>query len=350
MAVLRPFKLFRKDGETLVMEETKVFCIYREETEFAVQTGIVGCASIDDYGNCIIKKHENTKAEKVEDRTREYDLTGESTEPIFLAYHKRDDVLTKLMAEYIECHEKDYEKEGSGIKHTYWIVRDKELIGNIKSYFQELDTFYIADGHHRCMSAYNVGMLRRDRNPDYTGEEEFNYVLSAVFPHDELKIMEYNRIVKDMNGHTEEEIVKAIEQQGFDVKYCGTSMIKPTKKHEIVMYISENWYMITWKGQLEDGDAVKSLDATILQDLILDPIFDIKDPRRDLRLDFVGGIDCDDCLIQRMEKMDYVGFILYPVSIEEVFAVADSNQVMPPKSTWFEPKLGSGLFIHRLEC
>ncbi|MDD7511658.1 MAG: DUF1015 family protein [Peptostreptococcaceae bacterium] len=347
MAVFKPFKLEKEDGSGTA--ESDSFCIYREETEGCIQTGVVGCASIDEYGEKKIRKHENTRADKVEAITLEYDKQGFIREPIFLTYYKRDNCLTNLISRYAETHPCDFSKsDKKGVKHTYWIVKDEKTIEDIKECLSSIDVLYIADGHHRCASVYNVGMLRRERDSEFTGEEEFNYMLSAVFPHDELLLMEFNRGIRDLNGHSPQSLISSIENEGFSVTAMGNHIVKPKEKHEIIMTVEGQWYSIKPKEKIEESDAVKSLDATILQDRILEPVFGIHDPRTDKRLEFFGGIHSTEELVSRLNDEIKIGFILYPVSIEDMFRVADNDQVMPPKSTWFEPKMGTDLFIRKI--
>lgn len=334
-----------KKGE-FIKEESPCFYLYELVMNGRSQTGIVGCASIDDYTEGVIKKHENTRAEKEEDRIRHVDTLNAQTGPIFLAYRDREDLrrltdeVKKSKALY------DFTSE-DGITHRVYKIDDTDKLQEISEIFQSMGSLYIADGHHRCASAVKVGLKRRKEHPDYTGNEEFNYFLSVVFPDSELLIMDYNRVVKDLNGLTGEQFLNRITEC-FTVTQKGTEPVRPSQKGEIGLYLDGKGYLLTLKENYRSTDPVKGLDVSLLQDLILSPILGIKDPKTDARIDFVGGIRGLSELKRRTETDMKAAFSMYPTSIGELFAVADAGLLMPPKSTWFEPKLRSGLFIHSL--
>lgn len=329
-----------------VQEEKPVYYIYELTMNGRVQTGIVACASVDDYQNQIIKKHENTRADKELDRVRHVDTCNAQTGPIFLAY-RANDVLREILARNKQ--EKsiyDFTSE-DGITHRVWCIAKEEDIETIQNTFAGIEQIYIADGHHRCASAVKVGLKRREVNPSYTGEEEFNYFLSVLFADEELMIMDYNRVVKDLNGLSEEEFMQKV-QDVFTIAEHDAICHKPEKKGQISMLLNDVWYLLEIKEEYMSDDPVDGLDVAILQNLCLAPILGIEDPKTDKRIDFIGGIRGIEELERRVKTDCKVAFAMYPTSIHELFGVADANRLMPPKSTWFEPKLRSGLFIHAL--
>ena len=323
------------------------FYLYELTMNGRSQTGIVACASIDDYANNIIKKHENTRADKEIDRIRHVDTLNAQTGPIFLAYRDRDDLKAIVNKCKNEAPVYDFVSD-DGIGHRAFLIDDETDIKTISSIFSTMDSIYIADGHHRCASAAKVGFKRREENPGYTGEEEFNYFLSVLFPDSELMIMDYNRVVKDLNGLSDEEFLNKIKEI-FDVKECGDEVVKPEKKGQFGMYLNNKGYLLTVKEKDLSTDPVEGLDVSILQNLLLGPVLGIEDPKTDKRIDFVGGIRGLSELKKRTNSDMKVAFSMYPTSIGELFAVADAKLLMPPKSTWFEPKLRSGLFIHSIK-
>lgn len=334
-----------KEGR-FVQEETPCYYLYEQTMDGRAQTGIVACASIDDYSDNIIKKHENTRADKEQDRINHVDICNMQTGPIFLAY-RATDVLRKLISEVKQTAALyDFVSE-DGIGHKVWVVSDADKLNTIQRSFAAIPAVYIADGHHRCASAVKVGQKRRAENPGYTGEEEFNYFLSVLFPDEELKILDYNRVVKDLNGLTKEAYFERIAQD-FEVEEKGTEPYTPEKKGTFGMYLDGTWYCLTAKQELLSEDAVDGLDVSILQKFILAPVLGIQDPKTDKRIDFVGGIRGLKELERRANSDMKLAFSMYPTSIGELFAVADASRLMPPKSTWFEPKLRSGLFLHDL--
>lgn len=323
------------------------FYLYELTMNGRSQTGIVACASIDDYANNIIKKHENTRADKEIDRIRHVDTLNAQTGPIFLAYRDRDDL--KAIVE--KCKNKipvyDFVSD-DGIGHRAFLIDEEADTKTISSIFSTMDSIYIADGHHRCASAAKVGFKRREENPGYSGEEEFNYFLSVLFPDSELMIMDYNRVVKDLNGLSDEAFLDKIKEI-FEMKECGDEVVKPERKGQFGMYLNNKGYLLTVKEKDLSTDPVDGLDVSILQNLLLGPVLGIEDPKTDKRIDFVGGIRGLSELKKRTNSDMKVAFSMYPTSIGELFAVADAKLLMPPKSTWFEPKLRSGLFIHSIK-
>lgn len=329
-----------------IQEEKPCYYLYEQTMDGRSQTGIVACASIDDYCNNIIKKHENTRADKEQDRINHVDICNMQTGPIFLAY-RANDVLRRLVNTVkAEPPIYDFVSE-DGIGHRVWIIAKEDDVIQIQEAFAALDSVYIADGHHRCASAAKVGLKRREQFPAYTGEEEFNYFLSVLFPDEELHILDYNRVVKDLNGFTTEEFMEKIKTC-FQVEEIGEAAYRPVSKGTFGMYLEDTWYCLSAKEDIMSDDAVKGLDVSILQDNLLEPILGIKDPKSDKRIDFVGGIRGLKELERRVHTDMKIAFSMYPTSIDELFAVADAERLMPPKSTWFEPKLRSGLFLHDL--
>lgn len=334
-----------KRGE-FVMEDKPAYYVYELVMNGRSQTGIGACASVDDYENQVIKKHENTRAEKEADRIRHVDICNAQTGPIFLAYRRRDDIQSQVEEAMKKQPLYDFTAD-DGIIHRLWVIDDEQSVRIIKEAFAQVDTVYIADGHHRCASAVRVSHMRRKQNPDYTGKEEFNYFLSVIFPDDQLYIMDYNRVVKSLNGYTEEEFLEKTREI-FQTERIGAQPYHPAHKGEIGMYLKDTWYKLTVKEEMLSGDPVKDLDVAVLQDYLLQPVLGILDPKSDGRIDFVGGIRGMAELEKRVRSDSKVAFAMYPTDIHELFAVSDAGKLMPPKSTWFEPKLRSGLLIHLL--
>ena len=329
-----------------VQEEECRYYVYQQVMDGRSQTGIVACASIDDYLNNVIKKHENTRADKEADRIRHVDICNAQTGPIFLAYRSDERLRQAMNAAMKQDPVYDFVSE-DGITHRVWIA-GREWTDRIQEAFFGLQAVYIADGHHRCASAVKVGLKRRAEHPGFTGEEEYNYFLSVLFPEDELKIMDYNRVVRDLNGMEEEAFLNRVREDFFMEK-AETVPYKPEKKGTFGMYLNDTWYVLRAKEKILSDDAVAGLDVSILQDRLLGPVLGIEDPKTDKRIDFVGGIRGLRELEERTHKDMKIAFSMYPTSIQELFAVADAGRLMPPKSTWFEPKLRSGLFIHSLK-
>lgn len=330
-----------------VQDPTPCFYLYELTMDGHSQTGVVGCASIDDYRNNVIKKHENTRADKEEDRIRHVDTCSMQTGPIFLAYRAKEDLKEKIGELKKQAPVYDFVSE-DGIGHRVWVIDNDSDVSMIEEAFGKIPAIYIADGHHRCASAVKVGLKRREQYPDYTGEEEFNYFLSVIFPDEELRILDYNRVVKDLNGLDATAFLTRIGEY-FTVEKKGQAPYRPTKKGMFGMYLEDEWYSLVAKEKIKSEDAVEGLDVSFLQNYLLDPILGIKDPKTDKRIDFVGGIRGLGELERRVHTDMKVAFAMYPTSIAELFAVADAGRLMPPKSTWFEPKLRSGLFLHEIE-
>ncbi len=328
-----------------VADSKEMYYIYELTMDGRAQTGIVACASIDDYQDGVIKKHENTRADKEIDRITHVDTCNAQTGPIFLAYRAQEDIDNIINKIKTDVPEFDFVSE-DGIGHRGWLVSAEEDINTIKESFDKLSQIYIADGQHRAASAVKVGIKRRDENPDTTGVEEYNFFLSVLFPHNQLKILPYNRVVKDLFGNSKEEFLDKIKKC-FDVETTSEAY-SPEKKNTFGMYLDGQWYKLTAKTEIISDDPVEGLDVSILQNNLLKPILGIDDPRTDKRIDFVGGIRGLEELERRVANDMEIAFSMYPTSIEELFDVADANMLMPPKSTWFEPKLRSGIFIHKL--
>lgn len=328
-----------------VRDEAPCYYIYELTMEGRVQTGIVACASIDDYLKGVIKKHENTRAEKEADRICHVDSCNAQTGPIFLTY-RADDVISGIVNEKKqEAPLYDFVSE-DGIRHRVFLIDDLQQINTLQESFAKIGKIYIADGHHRAASAVKVGLKRRKEHPDYTGREEFNYFLSVLFPDEELMIMDYNRVVRDLNGLDTAGFLEKVKGIFDVVKLEGRR--KPEKKGQVSMFLEGSWYGLSIKEQDKSGDPVEGLDVSLLQNLLFSPVLGIKDPKTDPRIDFVGGIRGLEELERRVSKDATAAFAMYPTSIGELFAVADAGKLMPPKSTWFEPKLRSGLFIHEI--
>ena len=324
-----------------VEDTDRCYYIYRLTMNGRAQSGIVACSSIDDYCNNVIMKHENTREEKEVDRIRHIDTTSCQTGPIFLAFRDVAAINAIMKEEQAKtplyCFTAD-----DGIEHCVWKISDEQNNFNLQAAFSMMDKIYIADGHHRCASAVKVGLQRRKEGV----VQESDYFLSVLFPESELKIMDYNRVLKDLNGKTVKEILSEVEDH-FVVEEAEVA-VSPAKKGEFGMLLDDKWYKLTIKEEYMSDDAVEGLDVSLLQDYVLDPIFGIKNPKTDNRIDFVGGIRGLSEL-ERRNKLDCsAAFSMYPTSIGELFAVADEGKLMPPKSTWFEPKLRSGLFIHKI--
>ena len=334
-----------EDG-SFVRDEQPCYYIYELTMNGRTQTGITACASIDDYAQGIIKKHENTRADKEADRIHHVDSCNAQTGPIFLAYRSNREINDVVEQVKKETPLYDFVAE-DGIRHRVWVIHKAEDIQTIEAAFASIGEIYIADGHHRAASAVRVGFLRREAHPNYSGDEEFNYFLSVLFPDDQLMIMDYNRVVKDLNGMNTETFLEKI-QSLFDVSEGSESQIRPEKKGEFSMYLEDKWYLCKIKAANQSEDPVGGLDVSLLQELLLAPVLGIGDPKTDKRIDFVGGIRGLQELERRVHTDCAVAFAMYPTSIGELFDVADAGLLMPPKSTWFEPKLRSGLFIHEI--
>ncbi len=333
------------DG-TFIREDKPCYYVYRQIMDGRAQTGLVGCASIDDYFNNTIKKHELTRADKEDDRCRHVDACNANTGPIFLAYRDRP-AIDRLIARIME-QDPVYDFTSGGVQQTVWIIDGEEDQRLLTEEIAAAGYLYIADGHHRTASAARVGKMRRQEHPDYNGAEEFNYFLAVMFPDEQLYIMDYNRVVKDLNGNSKEQFLAKIGEK-FTVE-LHDGQARPEQRHNFGMYLEGRWYLLTAKeGTFDETDPVGALDVSILQNNLLHPVLGIGDPRTDKRIDFVGGIRGLSELERRVDGGWAVAFAMYPTSVSELMAIADAGLIMPPKSTWFEPKLLSGLFIHELD-
>ena len=342
------FKKFRANG-WLVQDEKEKYYVYAQTMNGRTQYGLVVAAWVEDYMEGRIKKHELTRKDKEEDRMKHVRVNNANIEPVFFAYHHRDD-LDALVAK-VCAGEPEYAfiSDLDGFGHTFWVIDDEALIAKITEIFAQIPAMYIADGHHRSAAAALVGNEKKLQNPNHTGNEEYNYFLAVCFPDNQLNIIDYNRVVRDLNGLSEEEFLKALEED-FVVEKQGAEIYKPNKLHNFSLYLGGEWYSLTAKaGRYDDADPIGVLDVTISSNLILDKILGIKDLRTDKRIDFVGGIRGLGELKRRVDSGEMkMALALYPVTMQQIIDIADSGNIMPPKTTWFEPKLRSGLIIHEL--
>ena len=335
------------DG-TMIQDKAPCYYIYELTRKGKTQTGLAGCCSIDDYLNDVVKKHELTREDKEQDRIRHVDVCDANTGPIYLAC-KYPQELLDLMTQWKEAHEPVYDFVADDeIGHRVWVIDGEKEKQIIADRFADIPAVYIADGHHRAASAVKVGLKRRQEHPDYKGDEEFNFFLSVVFPYDQLTILAYNRVVHDLNGMDEHAYIASLKFN-FELMLMPGFPCKPVEKHCIGMYTGGQWYHLkAWEDIYKDKDVVGQLDVSILQDKVLSPILGIGDPRTDKRIRFVGGSHKLTELAQLADATGGVAFAMYPTSMEDLMKIADEGKLMPPKSTWFEPKLRSGLFIHKL--
>lgn len=374
------------DEGQFIKDKNESMYLYELEMNGHIQTGIVACASVDDYLNDVIKKHENTRADKEEDRIKHVDTCNAQTGPVFLAY-RENSALTQIINSIKEKDKPIYNFiSDDGVRHTVYIIKNIFTIANIQMEFENIDNLYIADGHHRAASAVKAGLKRREKyqikhkdESEFTTEDakaaledsevaetaeaiakvnsmvnyeeendEYNYFLAVLFADSQLKIMDYNRIVKDLNGYSAETVLEKIKNT-VDIIEVSDKILSPESKGQVTMYIDNKWYRLNFKDSVKNNDPVDGMDVSLLQNNILGPILNIEDPKTDDRIEFVGGIRGLDFLETRNRQYEHaVSFAMYPVSMEELFAVADAGRLMPPKSTWFEPKLRSGLFIHEI--
>lgn len=343
------FNKFRNEGY-LVQDEKDNLYIYAQTMNGKTQYGLVGCAGVEDYMNGIIKKHELTRKDKEEDRMKHVRITNANMEPVFFTYRAVPE-LDKIISEFVQSHEPAYDFTSvDGIGHHFWVIEDDQVISRMIELFEKVPYTYVADGHHRTAAAALVGNEKRRNNPSHTGKEEYNYFLTVHFPDNQLSIIDYNRVVKDLNGLSVEEFLRKLEKV-FAIEMKGADIYKPDRMHNFGMYLEGNWYSLTAREDtFNDDDPIGVLDVTVLSAHVLDQILDIKDLRTDKRVDFVGGIRGLGELKKRVDSGEMkVAFALYPVSMKQLMDIADTNNIMPPKTTWFEPKLRSGLVVHLLD-
>ncbi len=339
------YKAWKEKG-WLLKEEKECYYIYAQTMNGKRQYGLVACCHFEDYLEGRIKKHELTRADKEEDRMKHVRAQSANLEPVFFAYPEREDMNAIVNRVIAEAPKYDFVSE-DGVGHTLWLIDGDEDIKNITAIFEQIPALYVADGHHRTAAAAGVGKERMQANPNHTGEEEYCYFLAVIFPDAQLNIIDYNRVVKDLNGLSKEEFLAAVEKD-FVVEKKGADIFKPNALHNFGLYLDGEWYSMTAKeGTYDDNDPIGVLDVTVLSNLVLDKILGIKDLRRDKRIDFVGGIRGLGELQKRVDSGEMkVAFALYPVSMQQLIDIADSGNIMPPKTTWFEPKLRSGVVIH----
>jgi uncharacterized protein (DUF1015 family) len=338
---------FRREG-ILLQDGQEGYYVYALTMDGRTQTGLVCCSLVDDYVNGVIKRHELTREDKELDRIRHVDVCDANTGPIFLTYRGVDDV-SEAIQSWTEKHSAVVDFTGTdGVTHRVWVLDDPSIMAVLTQAIAKVPATYIADGHHRTASAAKVALSRRESNPHHTGDEPYNYFLSVLFPHDQLKILDYNRVVRDLNGLDTETFLNALKTT-FDWIQMGKASYRPVKKGELGMYLDGNWYKLNVKEDVVlADDPVSTLDVSILQRFVLEELLGILDIRRDPRIDFIGGIRGLEELERRCNLDMKVAFAMYPTSVEELMDIADAGMLMPPKSTWFEPKLRSGLFIHSL--
>lgn len=343
------FKQWQEKG-WLVRDSKPCYYVYAQTMGERTQYGFVLCAHSDDYAKGLIKKHELTRKDKEDDRMVHIRIQNANIEPVFFAF-KHNEGLERILEDTVSAPSEYRFTDENGFGHEFWTIEDDNLISRITSLFTDtVESFYIADGHHRSAAAARVGAEKAALNPSHTGEEEYNYFMAVCFPESQLKILDYNRVVKDLNGLSAEEFVDRLSED-FDLRETGTGIYRPEALHNFSMYLEGKWYSLTAKvGRYDDNDPIGVLDVTILSDLVLDKLLGIKDLRTDKRIDFVGGIRGLEELKRRVDDTGMkVAFALYPVSMKQLTDIADSENIMPPKTTWFEPKLRSGLAIHTLD-
>lgn len=348
-AAIEQFTLF-KEKKWLVQDAEEKYYVYAQTMDGRTQYGLVVGAWVDDYMEGRIKKHELTRRDKEEDRMKHVRCLNANMEPVFFAYPHRDDLDAIIASVCQNTSEYDYVAAPEGFRHTFWVINDYELIERITDIFAQIPAMYIADGHHRSAAAALVGAEKKRLNPNHVGDEEYNYFLAVCFPDNQLNIIDYNRVVKDLNGLSEAEFLEALRTD-FNVQTMGTEIYKPNALHNFSLYLGGQWYSLTAKeGRYNDNDPIEVLDVTISSNLILDKILGIKDLRSSKRIDFVGGIRGLGELKQRVDNGEMkMALALYPVTMQQIIDIADSGNIMPPKTTWFEPKLRSGLVIHSLD-
>ena len=342
------FKLWQERG-WLVQDPKEMYYIYAQTMDGRTQYGLVAAANVDDYMSGKIKKHELTRKDKEDDRMIHVRIQNANIEPVFFAYPDVDE-MNKIVADWVAAHAPEYDFVApDGFGHTFWAITDDAVNARITEIFKNIPAMYVADGHHRTAAAARVGAEKRAQNPNHTGDEEYNYFLAVIFPESQLHVIDYNRVVRDLNGLTPDEFLARLGES-FDVTDMGTEIYKPTKLHNFGMYLNGHWYSLTAKsGTYNDNDPIGVLDVTVLSNLVFDKILNLGDLRTSKRIDFVGGIRGLSELQKRVDSGEMVAaFALYPVTMRQIIDIADTGNIMPPKTTWFEPKLRSGLVIHKL--
>lgn len=342
------FKLWQERG-WLVQDPKEMYYIYAQTMDGRTQYGLVAAANVDDYMSGKIKKHELTRKDKEDDRMIHVRIQNANIEPVFFAYPDVDE-MNKIVADWVVAHAPEYDFVApDGFGHTFWAITDDAVNARITEIFKNIPAMYVADGHHRTAAAARVGAEKRAQNPNHTGDEEYNYFLAVIFPESQLHVIDYNRVVRDLNGLTPDEFLARLGES-FDVTDMGTEIYKPTKLHNFGMYLNGHWYSLTAKsGTYNDNDPIGVLDVTVLSNLVFDKILNLGDLRTSKRIDFVGGIRGLSELQKRVDSGEMVAaFALYPVTMRQIIDIADTGNIMPPKTTWFEPKLRSGLVIHKL--
>lgn len=342
------FNLWQERG-WLVPDEKEMYYIYAQTMDGRTQYGLVAAANVDDYMTGKIKKHELTRRDKEDDRMIHVRIQNANLEPVFFAYPDVDE-MNKIISEYVASHAPEYDFIApDGFGHTFWKIDDDKIINRITEIFRDIPALYVADGHHRTAAAARVGAEKRTQNPNHTGNEEYNYFLAVIFPASQLHVIDYNRVVRDLNGLTPNEFLEKL-RESFDVVDMGTEIYKPNKLHNFGMYLNGHWYSLTaLPGTYNDSDPIGVLDVTVLSNLVFDKILNLGDLRTSQRIDFVGGIRGLGELQKRVDSGEMMAaFAMYPVTMQQIIDIADTGNIMPPKTTWFEPKLRSGLVIHKL--
>lgn len=352
-------RVYRKGAENLqkfifqgivAQDETPHFYVYKQIMGTHEQTGLVACASVAEYENDRIKKHELTRPEKEDDRVNHIDHLNAQVGPVFLTY-RAEGAIDRLIENVVQTKaEYDFVSQ-DGIRHIFWVVQNPELIAEIQVAFRKIHPLYVADGHHRSAAAMRIKQMRQAANKNHTGNEEYNFFLAVIFPHNQMRILDYNRVVKDLYGLNKDAFLEKVSEKYTVTKSEENQPFKPTGAHEFGMYLQGKWFKLeTGPGTVDEHDPVKRLDVSSLQENLLAPILGISDPRKDKRIDFIGGIRGLKELEKRVDSGEWaVAFAMYPTSIEDLMAIADAGKIMPPKSTWFEPKLKSGLVVHLLD-
>ncbi len=333
----------------LVPDEKEMYYIYAQTMNGRTQYGLVAAANVDDYMTGKIKKHELTRKDKEDDRMIHVRIQNANLEPVFFAYPDVDE-MNKIISEYVASHDPEYDFVApDGFGHTFWKIDDDNIINRITEIFRDIPALYVADGHHRTAAAARVGAEKREQNPNHTGDEEYNYFLAVIFPASQLHVIDYNRVVRDLNGLTPGQFLEKL-RESFDVVDMGPDIYKPNQLHNFGMYLNGRWYSLTAKpGTYNDSDPIGVLDVTVLSNLVFDKILNLGDLRTSKRIDFVGGIRGLGELQKRVDSGEMVAaFAMYPVTMQQIIDIADTGNIMPPKTTWFEPKLRSGLVIHKL--